>query len=38
MTLRALVHGCTFDDFLFAPQFSVIESRDPAAIVRAVAY
>jgi IMP dehydrogenase len=32
VTLRALVHGCTFDDFLFAPQFSVIESRDPAAI------
>jgi IMP dehydrogenase len=30
--LRALVHGCTFDDFLFAPQFSVVESRDPAAI------
>ncbi len=24
--------GCTFDDFLFRPQFSVIERRDPAAI------
>jgi IMP dehydrogenase len=32
LRLRSLVHGCTFDDFLFAPQFSVIESRDPAAI------
>jgi len=32
LPLRSLVHGCTFDDFLFAPQFSVIESRDPAAI------
>jgi IMP dehydrogenase len=26
------VRGCTFDDFLFAPQFSVLERRDPAAI------
>jgi IMP dehydrogenase len=32
ITLRALVHGCTFDDFLFAPQFSIIESRDPDRI------
>ena len=32
VTLRALVHGCTFDDFLFAPQFSVVESRDPARV------
>ena len=32
MTLRELVHGCTFDDILLAPQFSLIESRDPAAI------
>jgi IMP dehydrogenase len=32
LRLRSLVHGCTFDDFLFAPQFSVIESRDPATI------
>jgi IMP dehydrogenase len=27
-----LVRGCTFDDFLFTPQYSVIERRDPAAI------
>ena len=26
------VRGCTFDDFLFAPQFSVLERRDPDAI------
>ena len=26
------VRGRTFDDFLFAPQFSVLERRDPAAI------
>ena len=32
MTLRELVHGCTFDDILLAPQFSLIESRDPATI------
>ncbi len=32
MTLRELVHGCTFDDILLAPQFSLIESRDPAVI------
>ena len=32
MTLRALVNGCTFDDFLLAPQFSVVDRRDPAAI------
>ena len=32
MTLNELVHGCTFDDFLLRPQFSVVESRDPAAI------
>src|SRR6187397_2625787 len=30
--LLDLVHGCTFDDFLFAPQYSVLERRDPAAI------
>jgi IMP dehydrogenase len=30
--LLDLVHGRTFDDFLFAPQFSVVERRDPAAI------
>lgn len=28
--LARMVHGCTFDDFLFAPQFSVLERRDPA--------
>ncbi len=27
-----LVRGATFDDFLFAPQFSVLERRDPSAI------
>ena len=32
MTLRELVHGCTFDDFLLAPQLSLIERRDPATI------
>jgi len=30
--LRAIVRGCTFDDFLFTPQYSVIERRDPTAI------
>ena len=30
--LLQLVRGCTFDDFLFTPQYSVIERRDPAAI------
>jgi IMP dehydrogenase len=30
--LRQLVRGCTFDDFLFTPQYSVIERRDPTAI------
>ncbi len=32
MDLLSLVRGCTFDDFLFAPQCSVIERRDPGAI------
>src|SRR5690349_23396342 len=27
-----LVGGATFDDFLFNPQYSVIERRDPSAI------
>jgi IMP dehydrogenase len=27
-----LVRGATFDDFLFTPQYSVLERRDPAAI------
>ena len=31
-SLPDLVRGATFDDFLFTPQFSVIERRDPAAI------
>ena len=30
--LLSLVRGCTFDDFLFTPQYSVIERRDPALI------
>jgi IMP dehydrogenase len=30
--LLQLVRGCTFDDFLFNPQYSIIERRDPAAI------
>src|SRR5215207_11143091 len=32
MTLLDLVRGCTFDDFLFSPQYSVLERRDPASI------
>ena len=30
--LRSAAFGCTFDDFLFAPQRGVVERRDPAAI------
>ncbi len=30
--LLDLVRGGTFDDFLFSPQYSVLERRDPAAI------
>src|SRR5687767_15373025 len=30
--LLELVRGCTFDDFLFTPQYSVVERRDPSAI------
>jgi IMP dehydrogenase len=30
--LLALTHGCTFDDFILAPQRSVIVRRDPAVI------
>jgi IMP dehydrogenase len=30
--LLQIVRGCTFDDFLFTPQYSVIERRDPASI------
>jgi len=31
-SLGSIVGGCTFDDFLFAPQRSVVERRDPAAV------
>jgi IMP dehydrogenase len=31
-SLIDLVRGATFDDFLFNPQYSVIERRDPSAI------
>ena len=27
-----LVRGATFDDFLFNPQYSVVERRDPSAV------
>jgi IMP dehydrogenase len=30
--LLELVRGCTFDDFLLSPQYSVVERRDPSAI------
>jgi IMP dehydrogenase len=30
--VAALVNGCTFDDFLLAPQRSVVARRDPTAI------
>jgi IMP dehydrogenase len=30
--LLSLVRGCTFDDFLFTPQFSVLDRRDPSSI------
>jgi IMP dehydrogenase len=30
--LLEAVRGCTFDDFLFSPQFSVLERRDPKTI------
>jgi IMP dehydrogenase len=30
--LADLVRGCTFDDFLLSPQYSVLERRDPSAI------
>src|SRR5690606_1158153 len=32
MDLVQAVRGCTFDDFLLAPQFSVVDRRDPATI------
>ena len=31
-TLQEMVRGCTFDDFLLQPQYSVVERRDPASI------
>jgi IMP dehydrogenase len=31
-TLLDRVRGCTFDDFLFTPQYSILERRDPALI------
>jgi IMP dehydrogenase len=30
--LLELVQGCTFDDFLLKPQYSIVERRDPARI------
>lgn len=30
--LLDVVHGCTFDDFLLAPQRSIVDRRDPATI------
>jgi IMP dehydrogenase len=30
--LEELVRGCTFDDFLFAPHFGVLERRDPRTV------
>ena len=32
MDLLSAVAGCTFDDFLLAPQMSVVDRRDPATI------
>jgi len=32
VSLLDLVRGCTFDDFLFTPQYSVVERRDPSTI------
>ncbi len=30
--LRARAHGCTFDDFLFSPQFGALARRDPRQV------
>ena len=30
--LLQYVRGCTFDDFLFTPQYSVLERRDPSTV------
>ncbi|HEX7085194.1 MAG TPA: IMP dehydrogenase [Vicinamibacterales bacterium] len=32
MDLEHAVRGCTFDDFLLSPQFSVVDRRDPSVI------
>jgi len=32
MDLLREVRGCTFDDFLLAPQYSVVDRRDPASL------
>lgn len=32
MDLERAVRGCTFDDFLLSPQFSVVDRRDPSVI------
>src|SRR5262245_22031635 len=32
MDLLSAVHGCTFDDFLFAPHLGVLPRRDPSAV------
>jgi IMP dehydrogenase len=32
VNLLELVRGCTFDDFLLRPHYSVVDRRDPAAI------
>jgi IMP dehydrogenase len=32
MDLLQAVRGCTFDDFLLAPQLSVVDRRDPASL------
>jgi IMP dehydrogenase len=30
--LGEMVHGCTFDDFLFSPKLGVLERRDPRSV------
>jgi IMP dehydrogenase/GMP reductase len=32
MDLLHEVRGCTFDDFLLAPQYSIVDRRDPASL------
>jgi IMP dehydrogenase len=36
--LLALVRGCTFDDFLFAPRCGVLERRDPRTVDLSTAF